>query len=144
MGEPENPCKEEDIMCAQPTDEIKNLRKQYMVAQDAGDVDGCVSFWSDDGVLMPPNEPSVTGKEALRAWYQDAFNQFGFQFSIEYQQVEEAGDWAFARGRYSGSIIPKTGGDPIQDTGKLLEVLRRQPDGSWKWACHMWSSDNPH
>jgi len=131
-------------MCALISDEITKLRKQYMVAQDAGDVDGCLSFWVEDGVLMPPGEPSVSGKEALRSWYQEAFTNLEMQFTIEYQQIEETGTMAFGRGIYSGSIVLKSGGDLIQDTGKLLEVWKRQPDGSLKVACHMWNSDNPH
>lgn len=128
-------------MCAEFMDGIKSLRSQYMAAQDAGDPDGCVSFWSEDGVLMPPNAPSVSGRQALRAWYEEAFKQFEFKFTIEYEQAEETGDWAFARGRYSGSIIPRAGGEAIQDRGKILEVLKRQADGTWKMASHMWSSD---
>ena len=122
---------------------IKNLRAQYMISQDAGDVEGCVSYWSDDGVLMPPNEPSVVGKEALLSWYQNAFDHVKIDFTVSYEQIEVAGDWGFARGEHEGTIIPKPEGEPIPDKGKLLEILRRQPDGSWKFACHMWSSDNP-
>lgn len=122
---------------------IKNLRAKYMVAQDAGDVEGCVSYWSDDGVLMPPNEPSVAGKEALLSWYQTAFEHVKIEFKVSFEQIEVAGDWAFVRGGYEGSIIPKPEGEPIPDKGKYLEILKKQPDGSWKWACHTWSSDNP-
>jgi len=122
---------------------IKNLREQYMVSQDAGDAEGCVSHWIDDGVLMPPNEPSVVGKEALFPWYQSAFEHVKLDFTISYEQIDVAGDWGFARGKYKGYIIPKPEGEPIPDKGKLLEILKRQPDGSWKFACHMYSSNNP-
>jgi uncharacterized protein (TIGR02246 family) len=122
---------------------IKNLRKQYMVSQDAGNAEGCVSYWSEDGVLMPPNEPSVIGKEALLSWYQNAFKHVQIDFTISFEQIEVAGDWGFVRGGYEGTLIPKPDGEPIPDNGKYLEILKRQPDGSWKWACHMWSSDIP-
>ena len=114
-----------------------------MVAQNAGDIDGCLSCWSDEGVLMPPNEPSVIGKEALRTWYREAFDQVSIEAKFEYEQAEEAGGWIFARGNYSATITPKAGGDPVYDKGKVLEVIKRGDDGSWKCACHMWSSDNP-
>lgn len=122
---------------------IKNLRQQYMVAQDAGDVEGCLSFWADDCVLMPPNEPAVVGKDAGRSWYRSAFDQFKIDFTVAFDEIEVVGDWSFARGSYKGALIPKAGGESIQDNGKYLEIHRRQPDGSWKFACHMWSSDNP-
>jgi uncharacterized protein (TIGR02246 family) len=122
---------------------IKNLREQYMVSQDAGDAEGCVSYWDEEGVLMSPNEPSVVGKEALLSWYQTAFEHIQVDFSISYEQIEVADDWGFARGKYEGFIIPKPNGEPIPDKGKLLDILKRQPDGSWKFACHIYSSDNP-
>jgi len=125
-------------------DVIKNLRKQYMAAQDAGDVEGCLSFWDDSCVLMPPNEPAVVGKDALRAWYKNAFDQFRLDNTITFDEIEIAEDWSFARGSGRTTLTPKVGGEPIQDNAKYLEIHRRQPDGSWKFARHMWSSDNPH
>ena len=122
---------------------IKNLRAQYMVSQDAGDAERCVSYWDEDGALMPPNEPSVVGKEALLSCYQTAFEHVKINFTISFEQIEIAGDWGIVRGGYEGTIIPKPEGEPIPDKGKYLEILKRQPDGSWKWACHIYSSDNP-
>ncbi|MGB6865834.1 MAG: DUF4440 domain-containing protein [Candidatus Aminicenantaceae bacterium] len=121
---------------------IKNLRAQYMVSQDAGDAEGCVSYWDEDGALMPPNEPSVVGKESLLSWYQTAFDHVKIDFKVSFDQIEVADDWGFVRGGYEGAIIPKPEGEPIPDKGKYLEILKRQPDGSWKFACHMYSSDN--
>ena len=123
---------------------IKDLRSQYMAAQDAVDVEGCLSFWTDDGVLMPPNAPVVAGKDALRSWYGKSFDQFKHDFKVTFEEIEVSGDWSFARGTWSGSLVPIVGGELIQDSGKYLEIHRRQPDGSWKFARHMWSSDNPH
>lgn len=85
------------MTCQAPSNEaavegIKNLRKQYMIAQDPGDVEGCVSFWSDDGLLMPPNEPAVAGKDALRSWYRNAFDQFKIDFTVSFDEIEVAGD----------------------------------------------------
>ena len=85
---------------------IKNQRAQYMVSQDAGDAEGCVSYWSNDGVLMPPNEPSVVGKKALLSWYQNTFDHVKLDFTISYEQIEVAGDWGFARVLFSQGESP--------------------------------------
>ena len=34
-------------------------------------------------------------------------------------------------------------GAPLHDAGKYLEILRRQSDGSWRYAVDMYSSDLP-
>ena len=119
-------------------------RQQYMLAQNALNVEGCLSYWSDDCVLLPPNEPAVIGKEALRSWYRNAFDdQFKSENTITFDEIEIMDGWSFARGSYIGALIPKAGGEPIQVNGKYLEIHQQQPDGSWKFARHMWSSDNP-
>ena len=122
-------------------DDIKKLRERYMVAQDACDADGCVSFWDDDCVLMPPSEPAVVGIEAGLAWHKSTFAESRIDFTVAFDEIEVVGDWSFARGSYKGAIIPNEGGEPIQVIGKYLEIHRRQPDGSWKFARHMWNSD---
>ena len=33
----------------------------------ANDLEGTVSYYSDDATLMPPNAPIAVGKEAIRA-----------------------------------------------------------------------------
>jgi len=121
--------------------EMRTIRNDYMECQGVGDAAGCVGFWAEDGVLMPPNEPAVRGHADLLAWYRTAFEAFAFDFEIEYEQAISSGDWAFARASYSGTILPRATGEPIEDRGKILEVLRRQPDGTWKWHAHMWNSD---
>ena len=50
--------------------------------------------------------------------------------------------WPYARGHYMLDGTPKaTGTPPLHDQGKFLEVLRRQPDGSWRYAVDMYSSE---
>lgn len=128
----------------QAQEAIRQLRESYMRTQDASDVDGCVSHWDDDDVLLPPNEPAVKGKEALRSWYQSIFDEFRIAFKVSFDEIQVTGSWSFARGAYSGRLIPTGGGEPIEEEGKYLEIHRQQLDGSWKFACHMWNSDRSH
>jgi uncharacterized protein (TIGR02246 family) len=123
--------------------EMRAIRRDYMQYQEAGDPEGCVACWAEDGVLMPPNEPAVRKRADLLEWYRAAFEAFEFDVQIEYEQAVCTGDWVIARALYSGTITPKATGEPTEDRGKILEVLRRQPDGTWKWHAHTWNSDLP-
>jgi ketosteroid isomerase-like protein len=39
---------------------------------------------------------------------------------------------------------PKAAGTPpLREEGKFLEVLRRQADGTWRYAADMWSPNDP-
>ena len=123
-------------------DGIKKLRASYVAAQDASDAEGGASFWDDDCVLMPPGQPGVVGKEALLACYRGAFASGSGDTKIAIDEAEVAGDWSFERGISTYSWILEDGGELIQGTDKYLETHRRQPDGSWKFARQMWSSDS--
>ena len=74
------------------TAEMRAIRRDYMQYQEAGDPEGCVAFWAEDGVLMPPNEPAIRGCADLLEWYRRAFEALDFDFQIEYEQALSTGD----------------------------------------------------
>jgi ketosteroid isomerase-like protein len=41
------------------------------------------------------------------------------------------------------SIAPKAGGTPMEDAGKYLVILQRQPDGGWKVTRDIDNSSRP-
>ena len=41
------------------------------------------------------------------------------------------------------TLTPKAGGEPTEDSGKWLGILKRQPNGSWKVHRDIWNSDKP-
>src|SRR5580700_11030960 len=46
---------------------IRDLDVQWSKTALAKDVDGTVAYYSDDAVVLPPNEPIATTKPAIRA-----------------------------------------------------------------------------
>jgi uncharacterized protein (TIGR02246 family) len=122
---------------SQPNDEqaIHQLSADWMAAVKAKDISKLLSLVTDDVVFLPPGLPPLRGKPAVEAMYKSFFPQFS---SIEQhaalEEVEVAGDWAFAWGSETFVLIPQPGGSPIQMDGKGLSILKRQPDGSWKFS----------
>jgi len=49
--------------------------------------------------------------------------------------------WAFAHGTCRMVTTPQGGGKQEATTGNRPDILRRQPDSSWKIARSTWSSD---
>ena len=98
-----------------------------------------------DARLMPPNAPTIEGREAVRKFWGGLVDALTSSSSaLVSDEVEGTGDLAYARGHYTLDGTPKAkGGAPMHDEGKFLEVLRRQPDGSWRYAVDMYSSDLP-
>lgn len=119
---------------------IRNLHDQTAAASNAGDL---AALYTEDAIVMPPNEPAVVGKEAIGTWVQGLFEQFTVKETATTEEIQVAGDWAFLRGTYTATMTPKEGGESQEETGKCIHIVQRQPDGSWKNTRIMWNSDEP-
>lgn len=122
---------------------ITALWDKYDAAVESGDVEAVLAIHTDDSVRMPPNEPTIIGKEGIRSWYQRTFDEATIELEISQEEIEVLGDWAFERGTFAATFTPKEEGEPANDNGKFVIMSQRQADGSWKRARAIWSSDNP-
>jgi len=103
--------------------------------------DALAAQYTDDAVRMPPNEPSVQGRAAIRRWL-DQFPPIN-SFTFELADLEGNGDIAFLRGKFTITFTPPGAMATLSDSGKILVVFRKQPDGSWLRVVDAWNSDLP-
>jgi ketosteroid isomerase-like protein len=119
---------------------LRDLDEQWSKAADAKDIDKTVSFYSDDAVVMPPNAPRATTKEAIRTIWKDLLTDASISWKTKEVEVAQSGDLAFSNGTYEVTLNDPTG-TPVKDRGKYLEVWKKQADGTWKCVMDMWNSD---
>jgi len=124
-------------------DAINSLRDKFIALDNASDVAGLASLFTNDAVLMPPNQAAVTGNQAIESWFQTTFDQFTTEFTVASEELEVVGDWAFDWGAYMTALTPKAGGEATEDRGKYIVILRKQVDGSWRIVKNIWNSNNP-
>jgi uncharacterized protein (TIGR02246 family) len=122
---------------------IKEMLKQFAVTINAGDFEGWISLWTDDGIQLFPGGPARIGKEQIREGMKPAFDQFMLKMVITNEEIRASGNLGFARGTYKESMVPKAGGETWEYDGKYLTVLERQSDGSWKVARDCFNSNVP-
>lgn len=134
----DTPQEEADI---QTINRVNDLWEEAVVA---GDVDSLLALVTDDNILMEPNKPAIVGKEAIRESFQSFFDAYSVEDTkIVTEEIRLAGDWAYRRGSWSETFVPKDGGDPIQMTGKWTSINERQVDGSWKISRLSTNLDQP-
>jgi uncharacterized protein (TIGR02246 family) len=113
----------------------------YVQAVRTEDWTAVAALYTEDAVLMPPNQPIVQGREAILTWL-EAFPALT-EFNLIAKEIDGCGDLAFVVGTVSMTIAPEGAPEPIQDTGKFIEIRRKQEDGSWLIAVDMFNSDLP-
>ena len=119
---------------------IQRLTAQLLAAVNASNVEGCAAVWTDDGVLMPPHHPAVSGRPAITQYFRNLFTRAAFRFTFTSSDIRLVGDSAFECVTYTATIRP-SGAAPIEDVGKGLHVFARQQDGTWKLTLDIWNSD---
>ena len=112
----------------------------WCAAEKAGDLDAKMRLFTPDPVLMPPAQRPIIGQQAVRAWHETAWKQNKYECTGTVDEVQASGESAFVRGTFSGVLTPTRGGAPKRESGKFLNVVRRQPDGSWKIARAIWNN----
>ena len=119
---------------------LRDLDEQWSKAAAAKDVDKTVSYYSEDAVVMPPNAPRATTKEAIRAIWKDLLTDASISWKTKEVEVAQSGDIGYTSGTYEVTMTDPTG-TPVRDRGKYLEVWKKQADGTWKCVMDMWNSD---
>lgn len=135
--------------CAQPPKElsqaevtkINEVTEAFLKAALAKDWATVAALYTDDAVLNPPNEPAVKGRAAIRIWMEKFPSITDFKASNV--TVEGCDDRAYVRGTYTMTLVPPGAPGPVNDSGKYVEVRRRQPDGRWLIAVDIFNSDLP-
>jgi uncharacterized protein (TIGR02246 family) len=123
---------------------IRATDTAFATAAGAGDAAGLAALYLADAHLMPPNAATIAGREGIRRFWDGFVGAYRIQTTVTAEDIEGYGDLAYARGRYTMDLTPKDkGGAAMHEEGKFLEVLRRQPDGTWRYAVDMYSSDLP-
>jgi uncharacterized protein (TIGR02246 family) len=129
--------REEDIAA------IKRFLSRAGEAVNRGDVEAELSRFTEDGIYMWPDAPSIHGQEAMRDWFARRFAQVDVCLENETTELEVCGDWAYEIGTYVAQIQPK-GTDRVATVhGKYVNILHRQPDGSWRIARRIRNRDHP-
>lgn len=119
----------------------KNLVEAWDEAYNAGNIEGLLALYTDDAVKIPPNEPPYVGREAIRAHFQQAFDQFIEETDSVVVDAKIGADLAFVRGTWKDILTPKAGGEALNLNGSFVAINQKQADGSWKTICEIYSHE---
>jgi ketosteroid isomerase-like protein len=102
-----------------PAQQPEDLDRFFVERGNAGDVEGLVALYEEDAVLAGPDGSVIVGRDEIRRFYSGLLSQ-GVTFGGRIREAIRNGDIALTSTTRPGDAT--------------VEVARRAPDGSWRWA----------
>jgi ketosteroid isomerase-like protein len=137
-SEPEQPAAVE-VAAAGAVDRL------FTAALIAGNAEAIARLYDEDALLLPPEALPVRGREGIQGFWGGLLRSYDVHLTVGNDRFEIRGDRAYVVGHYRMETKPKSTEVPVlaPEDGKFLEVLKRQPDGSWSYLVDMYSANAP-
>lgn len=114
-----------------PAKSPEAMTRVWSEAFNGGDLDAVVDLYEPNAVLTRSSGPPIVGREAIRQAF-TAFLATRPRMEATTRKVINMGEVALCYGDWSlRGTNPD--GTPRAVSGKAVEVLRRQPDGTWRY-----------
>jgi ketosteroid isomerase-like protein len=123
---------------------IRKADADWSKAAQTKQVAAWLAFYTDDAVLLPPNDKEATTKADIGNYLGQMLilPELKIGWQAEKVDVARSGDLGYARGAYQLAFSAPNG-EQIEDHGKYVEIWKKQADGTWKCIVDTWNSDRP-
>jgi uncharacterized protein (TIGR02246 family) len=120
---------------------IRQRTQDFEAAFNSKEAAKVVAFYPAESVLMPPNAPTIRGKEGIERFYAELYAQGATDLEMDTKDVRGHGTLAYEAGGYTMNRKPAKG-NAVRDRGKYLFIWRNN-NGTWTIENTIWSSDLP-
>src|SRR5436190_1805324 len=126
---------------------IERLHEQDVAATLTDDADQLAKVWDEEAVRLQPGSPAEVGKATIYAndkrWQANLHGGRTLSYKPKVKDLQIVNGWAFEWGTFEVRFRDSEHGSEKMLHGKILRVLKRQGDGSWKFARVMALIDAP-
>ncbi len=123
---------------------ITALSDRYLQALVDDDVDALASLFVEDGIRLVNGGAVTYGRAAIQAIgsLTPVGNPAGDFVSLRANNVTIGGegDLAYSWLDYDLTVVASEGAEPSTNYGRFLNVIRRQPDGTWLFVVVMFNT----
>jgi len=134
---------------AQPTagdtSGVQAVYDRVSLAYELGDVDAVADAYAEDARYLLPDEDRgvITGRDSIRAIFDGFFEAVALrqsELTIEFRFLDRRIDErvAYDVGYYRVRVL-RDGTEMSASTGKFSTVLRKGPDGTWRFVVDAYS-----
>ena len=110
------------------------------LASAGQDLERILSFWADDAVVVPPGQPLMEGKEAIRAFVVSSLGIPGFSIRWTSDSVTFSPDrrMAYMQAR-NVCTLPDANGSLLTLHGRAVTIWRIDHDEQWRCVVDIWN-----
>lgn len=120
---------------------LAKLDDDWSAAASTRDAKRVASFYAEDAIAYPPNEPMAVGKAGAEKVWAAYFAEPTYKISWKTTHAEVTGALGSTTGTYEDSFKGPDG-KTVVGKGKYVCVWRKQSDGTWKAVHDMWNADS--
>ena len=117
---------------------IEKMLFSYRDALNASDVSQVLPLYTRDGVFMPTNAPTASGRDQLKASYEFVFKTIQLHIDFFIDEITIVDDHAYALTNSRGTTLIHANGQTVAEENRELFVLAKE-DGQWKIARYMFN-----
>ncbi|MGE0353940.1 MAG: SgcJ/EcaC family oxidoreductase [Gemmatimonadales bacterium] len=122
---------------------LDGLRERWIQAYQTGDSVAMADLYVVDAVRMPYDAPAQVGRPAILNAYGASFQRRTLipTISLVPDEVHGIGDRAAERGHYHEQLRSRDGQRSLVEEGTYVALLRREPDGRWRYEWSIFNRD---
>jgi ketosteroid isomerase-like protein len=141
-GEISSPDKSQDDPIA-----IERLHQQDVEATLSDDADQLAKLWDENAIRLQAGAPPEVGKATIysndKRWQANLHGGRTLSYKPDLKDLQIVDGWAFEWDTFEVRYRESEHGKEATLHSKALRVLKRQTDGSWKFARVMVLIDSP-
>jgi ketosteroid isomerase-like protein len=120
---------------------LRERTAEFVKAFNAKDVAQVLAIYAENSNFMPPNQPVLRGREALKMFYAEMLNSGATNLKLDVGEVSGHGPLAYQAGTYEMDVKSSSGAMQ-HDRGKYLFIARKLSN-VWRYEYTVWNSDLP-
>ncbi len=120
---------------------LAKLDDDWSAAAATRDAKRVASFYAEDAIAYPPNEPMAIGRAAAEKVWAAYFADPTYKISWKTTHADATGSLGYTTGTYEDSFKGPDG-KTVNGKGKYVCVWKKQSDGTWKAVHDMWNTNS--
>ena len=134
-------CSDHSVDTKAEGEKLMQISRDWSKSAATDSIERTLSYWADEAVVMPPGQPPIKGKKAIREMIESTSKIPGFKISWEPLSVavSKNGDMAYML-EQNQITIQDSSGTPKTEFNKGVTIWRKDADG-WKNIIDIWNLD---